>query len=357
MKKITKMVFAAFTLASVLIIGVSCNINVENDNGDGKNDEVVDTIFKDFYNYPKGYVSANGLLEVTNQVAQEVLLFQSSVSPENYVGTVPASSSAKLALPKSEKFYTLVSVAKSAYKKDPIEATQTSNLVYYSEKQAYKVSVSPSDLTGTGTWIFNNHTNYWVEIESVDGTGTKFAVIQPNTMRVKIPVQLNKAYDYKITYKKELKYNDKIVAIADSSIKEQNDTIFLTNDFKETVTDLSGTSTLADDLAPSILLINNTSKALRVYNGQKQLSNIGVDVEDFVLMAGTTTMVTNLVAGSTFASLNVRSNAWNEAKYCKDSTIMEKGKVYVVSVTQEKEDNTNVKFIVTEKPAIDYYEE
>lgn len=362
MKKLIKLISFVTAILFCTLFCTSCIINPPDNKSNenpAKPESPENQLYNDFYNYPEGYATENGLLTIKNNVASEVLCFTDSVDPKNYIGTVSASSSLKVQLPSSGKFYTIVSVQKSAYEKNPTQATQTSTLVYSSDTQAYKISISPSNLSGAGTWIFNNSTKYWAEISSVDNKET-FAVIAPETKRVKIPVELNKAYDYKITYKKELKYDGKIIAIADSSLVSQNDTVYLTEKTSTTFeTDLEGTKSLASDIAPSVLFINNSGKSVRVYNGQIQLSNIGDSGDDYVVISGTTAMITGFAAESLFTSMNVRSTAWSGAQYCKDETVMEKGKVYVVTIAPNTEENatSEVVWSVKEKEATEYYEE
>lgn len=320
------------------------------------------TIYADFANYPTGRQAANGTLEIVNQVATSaVLAFDGTVEAANYIGTIPASSSIKVRL-DAGKFHTIVGILKSDYddKKDLDQCGQSSVLTYYSNTQAYKVSVSPSNLTGAGTWIFNNNTNYWASIEAVDNS-TTYAVIQPNALRVKVPVQLNKSYDYKIVYKKELKYNDTVLAITDSTLQSQNDTVQLSESTTTTfTTDIKGTGTGAlGDLAPSVLFVNASGKSVRLYNGQVQLSNFtNKNADDFVVLDGTTAMVTGLTSGTTTSSITARSVAWSGEQKCTENVTMNKGKVYVITATENSAPGAApITWKVEEKPASDYYTE
>ena len=330
----------------------------ENDTDESETeDSEIPEIYKDFANYPQGKQDAAGTLTLKNQVNSKVLVFTDSVSPANYIGTIPALESIKVKLP-SGKFYNIVAVQQSAYEENPPLAIQTSKLAYYSDTQAYTVSVSPENLTGSATWIFNNNTNYWVSVEYVDNSGETYAVIAPNAKRVCIPVQTNASYPYKIVYKKELKYRNITIAVAEKTSMEENDEASFYN-LTSFTTDLNGTAAQEyDDLAPTVQFINNTGKTLRVYNGQVQLSDAGSTTDDYTLAAGLTAFFTDFTDGTNTASLNARSVAWNGNQSCTKSVSLKNGKVYVVTASINTGSDKNTKPIlwtVTEKDAGEFY--
>lgn len=265
--------------------------------------------YKEFANYPDGKQDSTGTLTLKNQVNGKVLVFTDSVSPANYIGTIPALESIKVKL-NSGKFYNIVAVQQSVYESNPTLAAQTSKLAYYSDMQAYTVSVSPENLTGSATWIFNNNTNYWVSVEHVDNSGETFAVIAPTAKRVSIPVQTNASYPYKVVYKKELKYNNITLAVAEKTSMAENDEASFYN-LTTFTTDLNGTATQEyDDLAPTVQFINNSGKTVRVYNGQVQLTDAGITADDYTLASGVTAFFPPFTHGTSITSLNVRSIAW-----------------------------------------------
>ena len=315
--------------------------------------------YKNFANYPEGKQNSAGTLTLKNQVNSKVLVFTDSVSPENYIGTIPALESIRVKL-ASGKFYNIVAVQQSVYEENPTLAIQTSKLAYYSDTQAYTVSVSPENLTGSATWIFNNNTNYWVSVEHVDNSGESYAVIAPNAKRVAIPVQANQSYPYKLVYKKELKYNNMTIAVAEKTSMEENDEASFYN-LTSFTTDLNGIAAKEyDDLAPTVQFINNTGKTLRVYNGQVQLSDAGSTTEDYTLASGVTAFFTSFTEGTNSSSLNVRSVAWNGSQACSESVTFEKGKVYVItaSVNNGTDKKTKpVAWTVSEKKAEIFYSE
>ena len=342
---------ALFSLASF-----SCNINNDDDDDDNNSSSQQTTntatgVYANFYNYPTGKASSTGLLKLTNEVNTSVLVFTDSVSPANYIGTIPAMSSINVAL-TAGKFYSIVAVTKTAYETDQTLAAQSSTLAYYSSSQAYTVSVSPEDLTGSATWIFNNNTSYWASIEKVDGTGT-YAVIAPNALRVSVPMQTNKSYDYKVVYKKQLKYNDTVIAIANKTSKVENNTASFMN-LTTFTTDLNGVPTSDNsDLAPTVQFINNTGKTLRVYNGQKQLTDSGIISDDYTLADGITGFFSGFTSGALASAINVRCVAWTGKFDCNDTTALENGKVYKVTVSVASGENTENPTLTWNVEAVD----
>ena len=346
MKRFVKVVSGA--VLSFVILGFAGCSQIQNaaddyfsekdDSSDYSSSEekVQTSIYSDFENYPLGKQSTNGLLTLTNDANTAVLVFTDSVCSQNYIGTIPALSSIKVSL-NVGKFYSIVAVTKEAYEKDSALATQTSVLVYYSDVQAYSVSVSPENMTGSATWIFNNHTNYWVSVEKIDGSGETFAVIAPNAKLVRVPVQTNQNYDYRVVYKKQLKYNGNIIAVSNKTSSTENDTASFMN-LTTFTTDLFGDATKDNsDLAPTVKFINQTGKTLRVYNGQVQLTDTGIQSEDYALPSGLSAFFTGFSEGAVLSDLNVRNVAWDRNYYCCDfNTTLENGKVYIITVYTQK---------------------
>ncbi len=348
-----------FVLCAVCFMGC---VNVNSNNGNSVKDSNEDAnsseeLYKDFANYPNGKQNAEGTLTLKNQVNSKVLVFTDSVSPANYIGTIPAMESIKVKL-NAGKFYNIVAVQKSVYEENTTLAAQTSKLAYYSDIQAYTVSVSPDNLTGSATWIFNNNTNYWVSVENVDNSGDTYAVIAPNAKRVTIPVQTNTSYPYKIIYKKELKYNNISIAVAEKTSMAENDEASFYN-LTTFTTDFNGTAAKEyDDLAPTVQFINNSGKTLRVYNGQLQLTDAGVSTDDYTLSSGVTAYFTSFTAGTSATGLGVRSVAWTGEQKCTESISFEKGNVYIVTVTANTGDDKDTKPVlwkVAEKTAESFY--
>ena len=292
------------------------------------------SLYSDFENYPKGKQKADGLLTLTNEANTSVLVFTDSVSGANYIGTIPALSSINVSL-EPGKFYSIVSVTKNAYEDNPALAVQTSVLVYYSAVQVYSVSVAPENMTGTATWIFNNYTSYWASIEKIDASGETYAVIAPYAKQVCVPVQTNRNYDYKVVYKKQLKYNGNIIAISNKTSTVENDTASFMN-LTTFTTDLYGDATKDNsDLAPTVKFVNHTGKTIRVYNGQVQLTDTGINSEDYTLASGLSAFFTGFTEGTSLSSLNIRNISWEKNYYCTGTSMtLRNGYVYTVIVTK-----------------------
>lgn len=348
-------------MLSMISFGTSCSNDTSNSTP-SKDDTETPSLYKDFTNYPAGKVDASGHLTIKNQIAESVLCFTDSVKPENYIGTIPASSNITVKL-NSEKFYTIVAVVKSAYENYGEEATQTSALSYYSNTQGYTISVSPDNLCGSGKWIISNPTKYWVSLESVDNTKT-FAVVQPEALNVFVPIKKDTNYAYKVVYKKELKYQDRVLAIADMTIRSQNDIAIASNSnnyrFSTDIPTNADGNSLVNNLSPAIYFTNQSGKTVQFFNGQVLLANASSANDEFSIPSGATEMLTGLSEGANVNGLLVKSVAWDPQR-CTESMEMQNGKVYKITVTQNTNEATKttnpVLWSVTEEDGSKYYEE
>lgn len=331
MKKICKILYGV--MMGILILGFSSCDLIQNLNGEEESSG--DSLYSDFENYPKGKENPKGLLTLTNDANTKILVFTDSVSGANYVGSIEALSSITVSL-EPGKFYSIVSVTKEAYEKNPELAVQASVLVYYSNVQAYSVSVAPENMSGTATWVFNNYTSYWASIEKIDGSGEIYAVIAPNAKQVSVPVQTNKNYDYRVVYKKQLKYNGNIIAVSNKTSSIENDTASFMN-LTTFTTDLYGDATKDNsDLAPTVKFVNQTGKTIRVYNGQVQLADTGISADDYTLASGLSAFFTGFVEGSRLSDLNIRNISWTQNYYYDgSSTVLKNGYVYSIVVTKK----------------------
>lgn len=315
-------------------------------------------IYKDF---AASKVNARGTLTLKTQLTEDVLVFTDSVLPQYYIGRIPASSSIKVRL-EANKFYNIVAVRKSAYDENQEKAAQISELAYYSDTQAYVVSVSPSNLTGNGTWIFNNYTNYWVSIEKTDNSGETFAVISPEARSVSVPMDSSVNYNYKIVYKQQLKYQGVTMALVDKSFTYQSDTAYFAADNNyQFITDLKldGDTSSYDNLLPSVVFTNNTGRTIRVFNGNTQLTNFGAisDNPDYVLGSAKTAVFTGFAETAVASTIGFRSESYIGLQPCTDSTQFEKGKVYYVSVKNKGTDaSPNFEWTVEGKAASAVYD-
>jgi hypothetical protein len=284
--------------------------------------------YKDFYNYPDGRKNATGTLEIRNTVASPVLLFTDSVSPANYIGTAESLNSIKVKLPE-EKFYTIVAVDRATWEERGEQASQFSDLTYYSNLQPYSMTVSASDTFGAGEWIINNNTSYWVSFIKADQSGIIFAVTAPNAKRVTVPVKLNETFDYIPHFYKELKYQGRVIALVESDVLSAADTVFTTDANPRFHTDIGTDITPPSaDIQPAVFVTNSSDKTVRVFSGtNKQLSN-GASGVDFALTSGMSQLFTGLEAGTSTKSINFSSIAWTSREYVSEDTTMAINKVY-----------------------------
>lgn len=304
---------------------------INNFNSNGSNDDVPE-MYKDFYNYPTGKQSSSGTLTLKNGLGNPVLCFVDSVDPANYIGTVGGASEIQVKL-EPGKFYSIVSVSKDAYEEKGKDAKQSSELTYYDAKQAYAITVNADGVAGGATLIINNPTNYWASIENINGSGERFAVVKPGAQRVSVPIKKNENYDYKVVYLQELKYKGNIMGIVEKTTPEENDTISTFELDTFTLT-LDGPKVKNDsDLAPALHFTNSTGKTLRVYNGQVQLCNYGVNADDYSIASGVTALFTGLADGTNSKGLKVNSISFGDSM-CPIDMKLEAGKVYNVNVTK-----------------------
>jgi len=325
----SRLVLLSFISIGLLLIG--CPTEEEESN--------IEAQYEGFYNYPAGRTTGNGTLTIQNNSASPVLLFTSDVSPDNYIGTVGSLSSVKVKLPE-EKFYTIVAVEKANWEEKGEQASQYSELSYYSNTQGYSVTVTPNSMFGGGEWIINNYTTYWVALKKSDLSGN-WDVVSPSAKRVKVPIQIAATFDYVPHYFKELKYNEKVIALVESDDEAAADTVVTTQERTSFTTNI-GQGTIqppGTDIKPAIYFTNLSDKTVRVYIGaQNQLSAIGVSGTDFALASGDTQMFTDgITEGTNTNSINFASIAWNPNKYVSQDMIMQKNKVYCIVLNKSGE--------------------
>lgn len=315
----------------------TCIVNV---NESGSADEV--ELYKNFLNYPLGKESQSGYLTVVNPMTQEsILVFDGEVKAENYIGTVKPSGNIKVVL-DAGKFHTINAVCKSSYDtaKDLDKVAKASAVTYYSDAQGYRVSLAPSNLLGGGTVVFNNRSSYWAAIESTTNDGTTWAVIQPNSLGIKLPFELKKSYSYKIVYKKQISVGGTVIAMVDSTLTTQNDAIYLDDGQKYTEVDIPGpTGAVYDSLAPMVYITNSSGKALKVFKGSVRLAPNSSEAEEYYLTSGRTALFTGWDENSNISTIEVVSDAWSKRGVCNLTATLQKGKCYYITVTANSEYN------------------
>jgi uncharacterized protein (DUF1330 family) len=306
--------------------------------------------YQDFYNYPIGRTDQSGLLKITNTVSTKVMLFNGTVGKEYYIGTISSLGSVQMKLPE-EKFYNIVAVEEENYKEWGSQATQFSTTTYYSNMIPYEIEVSPLSSYGTGNWVFNNHTNFWVEIKQADRSAN-YAVIAPEATRVIIPIALNTPKDYYILFKKELKYNGKTMAMAESTDLSQANIAIVDEKESTYVTNIYP-SNAPNSVKPNIFVKNNSSKSVRVYYAGQPRTNGSVG-GDFVIRGGSSQLVSGFEPDNNTNVIEFDAPAWaGSKKKVPVSMDMKEDKVYEIIIPN----NENASEItVTEVDASKYYD-
>jgi hypothetical protein len=305
-------------------------------------------LYKDFYNYPTGRVDQGGRLDVKNTIAEKVLLFDGTVEKGKYLGTIDPLGTVKLKLP-SEKFYTIVAVEQGNYEERLTQAAQFSTLTYYSDTQPYSINVSPSSTYGSATWTFNNNTTYWVQIKKAD-LSENYAVIAPNAQRVSIPIVPNTTYDYFVYFSKELKYNGKVVALVETTDRSQANTAVATDETPTYTTTIKATD-VPTNIKPAVMLKNNSTKTVRVYYANKQMTN-GSAGNDLAITGGATQLVSGFETGDKTNVIEFYALAWEHNKKVPVDMEMKANKVYEITIPANEEASG---ITVTEVDGSTYY--
>ena len=340
---------------------VSCKTNDDDDKGGNGNGAGVPAVYNGFYNYPTGRVDATGTLKITNNAAMEVLLFDGTVSADKYLGTVGSLGSVLLKLP-DEKFYSIVSVAKSTYEEKASQAAQLSYYTYYSNTQGYSVNVSTSATSGAGTWLINNPTNYWVEFKTSDEK-QNLAVVAPRATRVAVPIEINKAIDFHVYFKKEISFNGRILSSVDTTDVNLYDTAVANADNSYVFSTTIGANGLnpSTNIKPSVLIKNNMQRGT-VYckKSNTYLSNGASAVDNLPVPAGQTQLYSGLVAEDALNTINFENQAWLSSGkgnlWLNSDVKMENGKVYIIELTGNADGSGGEVALKSVEDANDYFE-
>lgn len=334
---------------------------VENPPAEEKPEDKIPAVYNGFFNYPIGRVDPTGMLTVQNQSASDVLLFNGSVSAENYLGTVTSLSSVILKMPE-EKFYSIVAVEKSNYEEKAAQAGQVSFFTFYSNLMINKVNVSTTKSSGTGTWLISNPTSYWASFTSSDRS-QNYAVIAPGALRVKVPIEINKNIDFLVFFTKEVTFNGRVVATVETTDTELYNTAVAkeNNNYQFSTTIGSADLTPSTSLKPSILVRNNLTRgSVYVNKSTIQLTN-GADTIDggLAVIAGESQLYVGLEVGDKISTINFENNAWTAGGYgnlfVTEDYEMEAGKLYILTLTGSSSDTRAVSVEVVD--ADKYFEE
>jgi hypothetical protein len=336
------------SLACGLLLLSGCDMS-----GKSNGEETTDNdsgVYAGFHNYPTGRVDQTGLLEIKNGVNNNILLFTGTLEKENYIGTVPPLGAVHVKLPE-EKFYTIVAVDKGNYEERQAQAAQFNVLTYYSNIQPYSVTVSPSSTYGTGTWVFNNKTTFWVQIKKAD-MSQNFAVIAPNAERVFIPIAINTAYDYFVYFSKELRYNGKTVALVETTDRSQANTAQVSNENPVYTTTINPANVPTNNVKPAVMVKNNSNKSVRVYYADNNQKTNGGAGGDLVITGGTSQLISGFEINDNTNVIEFNALAWEQNKKVPVNMVMQANKVYEITIPS----NENASEItVTEVEASNYY--
>jgi hypothetical protein len=349
MKRVIGMIWPLLAVALALL---SCaNANNGEEIPDGKE---IPELYTGFHNYPTGRTDPNGLLTITNSANAKVLLFTDSVAGANYIGTVEGLSSVTVKLPE-EKFYTIVAMDKTIYEEKGDQASQYSDLTYYSNVLAYAITVRPNDfMYGAGEWIIQNRTDYWVSMRKQDSSGANWAVVAPNTLRTVVPIPIGIPFDFTPHFFKELKHKGKVIAVVESDDIGQSDTVNTSENSRAFYTYLGEGQLLPSaTLNPAIFLSNRSDKTIRVYSGQNVLLS-PKGASDFAMSSGWDQMFTDILAGTNINTINFSVPGWEIPRVPVSGNMeMQKNKVYRIVFTgniKEGYDTT-----VKEEDASEYF--
>ncbi|MCL2186016.1 MAG: hypothetical protein FWB86_09225 [Treponema sp.] len=349
MKKILKI--SVLLLAMGLILNFAgCDLFGEKSSGGGE--ENIPDWAKGLYNYPTGRVSQNGTLTINNTIASEVLLFEGKVEKDNYIGTINSLGTIKVRMP-DQKFYTIIGVNKANYAERGAQAAQFNELTYYSDTQAYTISVSPSSTWGGGNWVFDNNTIYWVEVKKSD-LSSNYAVIAPGAKRVIVPVEIGPIYDYYLYFKRELKYDGKVVALVDFEDRSQARSVQATNSEPTITTDIKNSDTTNTNTKPALLVINSSDQGLRVHSGSTLLTN-GSPSGDFIVRGGRSDLISGFDINANTTAINFRALSWTAPRYVPASQEMQmkSNKIYELSFPKNEDASA---ITILEVEASKYYQ-
>ena len=333
---------------------------VENPPEEEKPEEKVPAVYNGFYNYPIGRVDPTGTLTVENKAAAKVLLFNGTVEGNNFLGIVDSLGKVSLKLP-DEKFYSFVAVDAKNYEEKTTQAAQTSEFTYYSNTQAYNVSVSTSASSGTGTMLISNPTAYWLTIKSGD-LSQNYAVVAPKALRVSVPMVMNQAIDYKVFFTKEVTFNGRVIAVVETTDGNLSGTYYTDSESPIYTPRIGGDGlNPSSSLKPSVVVKNTTSShSIYCLKGNTYLSNGAVPAGNFVLVAGRQQLFVGFNAGDKLSSINFENMAWTDTGkgnlYMNDDTELENGKVYIIEVSGTSSNDRGCKLVSIED-AETYFEE
>jgi len=322
-----KKVFAGIVILT-LVFGVLLSGCDEDDNTDPGNQ--TPTVYKDFENYPTGMAKSNGMLTISNKANKATLLFYGTAAPERYVATVDPLGVVKVNLP-SEGPYSIIAIDKAAYETQGFKASQTNEFTFFSNTQAFSISVSPTATWGAGILRVNNYSDYWVQLKSPDNTQT-YGVIQPKAMLVNIPVS-NGTYHFIPNFYKQIRVNNTIVGVIDMPVTAQANSFTVEDSDLLHIFDFVN-SDVSPNTTPIVQIRNRSSVGIQVFRSGNQMVD-GTLRDDYIVNSGRDSFISGFKQGDNTNEINFRAIAWQQNhRYVPQDITMEYGRAYIITLPQ-----------------------
>jgi hypothetical protein len=287
------------------------------------------TPYDDFFNYPNGRIHQNGMLTITNSANRETLLFHGTAAPANYIGTVGSLNSIRVNLPENNQFYAIIAIDKTFFEQRGFEASQVTALTFFSNSQAFSVSVSPSATWGAGTLRVNNHSDYWVQLKSSDGNQT-YAAAQPGGLMLNIPFA-NGTYDIVPHFYRQIFVNNSLVGIVDMRDLTQSYSFTVNDANRLFIRDFTDAN-ISPTTPPFVRVINGSNQGVRVFRSGTQMVTGTLQV-DAILRDGGDDFFMGFEAGNNTNTINFRALAWGaDHRFVPVDLVMQKDKAYIITI-------------------------
>ena len=259
-------------------------------NGNTSSSESAETSESSETTTATGKISADGKLTLNNIGGGTILVFADSISDDTFVGEIQGRSSITVKLDE-EKYYTLITVVKSAYEENPALANQTHFLAYYSSSKDCTLDIHASVydkkyVANTISYTITNNTDYWVfcnphnntiylDGETIELKENTF-IAAPNSV-LSIPI-VRAVYDYhEDGTVSEYEYNNSLEIVYKKELTYAGETIGMTRILNSKYIELDTTDTNIsipndDSYYSNITVVrNNLTKDVQLYdsNGEK----------------------------------------------------------------------------------------
>lgn len=223
---------------------------------------------------------SDGLLLVTNNSNEDLVLFYDSVRPANIIGGIRGLSTRhRVKLPESGKLYVIHAVKYSEYKS--VEADAISGLKIVSSDLAYSdptndtsCELGNSKYGGNCEIRFQNQTSYYIEVGNGSANDEDmFYTMRPNSTE-SIFVDYDKnGYALYMILNLPIKKNGKIVGIQRQFVEDWADLIMPTTDTVTSVpiSSVEIAAAKASYTEGYVKIINNYNRGFTVKNGSTQL--------------------------------------------------------------------------------------